>query len=213
MKEQIINWSGMLSFISAATNTLWNVGQLCIWSHSTQYPWALQFLLFPHGVDVWGLGEGTQRVSVRVLIVVTAPPPHFSLPCSLSFLTSSTHCVFPALFWLLAGVGEHQLLHYIDGESSPTHINTHIHWNYIALWKSHSDLVILVMQGNGVFPGATVAKNTLWCLINVDESRYQTSWRAVTNPFDTNQAPTSLTKDPKYIIYHRPHLRGLCSRH
>lgn len=79
-----------------------------------------------HGCVSTGGGESTCFCTC-VLIVVTAPSPSFLSPVlSLSFLTSSTHRVFPALFWLLAGVGEHQLLHYIDGESSPTYIYTYI---------------------------------------------------------------------------------------
>lgn len=57
------------------------------------HPSPLQLLLFPHGVDVWVVGEGSRCVSARVYVcmcvsvVVTPPPPHLSLLC---FLTSST---------------------------------------------------------------------------------------------------------------------------
>lgn len=118
----------------------------------------LQLLLFLHGVDVRVVGEGSHCVSsVYVCMCVSSsdflPPPHLSLPPSL--LTPSL-CVFPALFFTLGRQWRAPAppLHRWRILPHPTHSLSHTHTLciYSALWKSYSDLAILVEQANGVFP-------------------------------------------------------------
>ncbi len=101
------------------------------------------------------MGEGSHSVSgLYVCMCVSSsdfpPPPHLSFPPVISL---SSHLLHPSVYFLLcssllAGSGEHQLLHYIEGESSPT---LHIHTvTLLPPRKSYSDLAILDEQANGV---------------------------------------------------------------
>lgn len=119
----------------------------------------LQFL-FP---IAWKWGKGIAMFLVCtcacVSVVVTPPSPHLSLSRFLSPHLLHPLCVFHAVFSLLAVGGEHQLLHYIDGESPPPLCTLSLSLsesNYSALWKSSRDLAILVEQANGGFPYLTL---------------------------------------------------------
>lgn len=94
----------------------------------------LQLLLFPHGVAVQAVGEGSYCLLWRcacVWVVVTLPHSYLSPSCVSS--PPPLVCVFPALF-LTLGTEEQKLLHYIDGESSPT-LLTNAQCSYRILWS------------------------------------------------------------------------------
>lgn len=81
----------------------------------------LQFLLFPPGVGVQAVGEGSHCIwCMRVSSSdYYPPPPLISFCLSASSSPPPLVCAFPPLL-LTLGRGEQKLLHPMDGESSPT---------------------------------------------------------------------------------------------
>lgn len=81
----------------------------------------------------WGRGATVYcgHVHVCVRVVVTLPHSYLSVSCASS--PPPLVCAFPPLF-LTLGREEQELLHYIDGESSPT-LLTHAQRIYTILWS------------------------------------------------------------------------------
>lgn len=86
-----------------------------------------------YGCAAGGGGEPLFIMDVCMCVSSSDPPPFIFL--SLSYVSSPPPpvCVFPALF-LTLGREEQKLLHYIDGESSPT-LLTHAQCIYRILWS------------------------------------------------------------------------------